>query len=124
MAVPARTGGEDIIQTEVMDHGHLGFPISTRPADFRRNLETDKELYGPWSETMSILFGEAVLPRSSEWDLPGQVLYTWRDCFVEDVRDMPPTTLVEHRIPTYPNSIPGVASVRSHIYSRRCRTSH
>jgi hypothetical protein len=111
MAVP-RTGGEEIIETEIMDHGHLGFPTSTRPVDFLRDLETNQDLYGPWSDTMSILFGEAVKPGTSEWNALAQVLYTWKDCFAEDVREMPPTTLVEHRIPTYPTTIPRAASVR------------
>lgn len=35
-----------------------------------------------------------------------QVLETWNDIFVTDVREMPVTDLIEHRIPTYDESVP------------------
>ena len=38
-----------------------------------------------------------------------QLLETWKDIFCENIKDMPKTDLIEHRIPTYNNAIPRVA---------------
>lgn len=37
------------------------------------------------------------------------LIATWRDIFVENIRDMPKTDLIEHRIPLYGDAIPNVA---------------
>lgn len=52
------------------------------------------------------LLGTLIERGSSNWRLAAQVLYTWRDMFVTDVREMPPTKMVVYRIPTYPDAVP------------------
>lgn len=38
-----------------------------------------------------------------------RLLEAWWDLFVESIREMPETDLIEHRIPTYKSAIPTVA---------------
>lgn len=54
----------------------------------------------------SRLIGGQLAPDTMEWELAARVLYTWADPFVADVRSMPLTRFIHHRIPTFPNVIP------------------
>lgn len=40
------------------------------------------------------------------------VLFTWKDRFVKNVREMPVTTLAIHQIPTYPGLRPKPAPIK------------
>ena len=99
---------------EINRHGYIGYPVSDRPISYHRiiNPETWEEavhwIMDPGNRQ---LIGELVSEYSSCWELVVMVLYTWRDLFVEDVRQMPQTRLIEHRIPTYPRVVPKAAKL-------------
>ncbi|KAL3247644.1 hypothetical protein ABHI18_012339, partial [Aspergillus niger] len=82
--------------------GEVGYPVTERPFEFRRPLcLEDLSAAEQWMQENQSLIGDAV-QESRQWRVVSLVLYTWRDLFVTDVRDMPVTRLVTHRIPTYP----------------------
>ena len=50
-----------------------------------------------------------------ERDLTVWVIYTWKDLFVKDIRELLPTKLVVYRILIYPNAVPKVARLTRYI---------
>jgi len=81
----------------------LGFPTHRRPAESRRTMDTtssDEEIM-IWfcqGEGTKIQIGEQLT--EGERSRAIRLLYTWRDQFCSDVRKLPATDLIEHRIPT------------------------
>lgn len=58
-----------------------------------------------WVRQYPNLFGE-IISSDEERTRVMLVLYTWKNIFVIDPREMPATDLVVHRIPTYPHMKP------------------
>jgi hypothetical protein len=81
----------------------LGFPTCRRPAESRRALDsvsTDKvilEWFGN-QDGKDIQVGGHLTAEERSRAL--RLLYTWKDRFCSDVRELPATDLIEHRIPT------------------------
>ena len=82
-------------EEEEFGAGQLGFPTDRRPNDYRRSLATPttqeiETWFLKWKGTIGMVSTPGLLEKIK------QMLYTWRDLFVEDVRDMPATDLLEH----------------------------
>ncbi|KAI9776060.1 MAG: hypothetical protein M1816_005590 [Peltula sp. TS41687] len=81
-------------------HGTLGFPALRRPKEYRRSQITTasdnsiEESFNASQITIGPMDG-------NERREILRLLYTWRDLFVTDVRDIPPADLIQHRIPTH-----------------------
>lgn len=102
------------IEEEMTKHSQMGFPVGEedRPVDFQRNVSGDVTRAREWMKENKELFGDCIGEIGEEQkDEVARVMYTWKDLFVEDVRDMPQTRLVQHRIPTYPGVIPFAARI-------------
>jgi hypothetical protein len=84
-------------------------PPARCPNEFRRPITKDHEEAQIWLKANSHLLGPLIT--ESEWPAVADVLYTWRDLFVEQVTEMPATRLVEHRIPTFPWTTPRAAKL-------------
>lgn len=59
--------------------------------DTFRSRSEEADRYVPWMESNSDLIGPLIKPGSDDWHLAGAIPCTWRDLFVSDVREMPPT---------------------------------
>lgn len=69
--------------------------------------QTD-EAYRKWIDRFPKMIGElAQTPEQRK--TVGLIMATWRDIFVENIREMPQTDLIEHRIPIYNGSTQSVA---------------
>ncbi|KAJ8175493.1 hypothetical protein LV161_008779 [Aspergillus fumigatus] len=97
------------IEDEMENIGYLGFPTTSRPQEYRRAITTDHDQAQAWMKENTRLLGPLVT--KEEWPAVADLLYTWKDLFVERVTDMPATRLVEHRIPTYPWATPRAAKL-------------
>ena len=81
----------------------LGFPTHRRPAESKRatdEISPDEEIR-EWfnqGEGKKIQVGEQLTEEERSRAI--RLLYTWRDRFCSDVRKLPATDLIEHRIPT------------------------
>jgi hypothetical protein len=81
----------------------LGFPTQRRPAESKRSIDiisSDEEIL-KWfnqNEEKKIQVGEQLMEAEKSQAL--QLLYTWKDQFCSDVRKLPATDMIEHRIPT------------------------
>ena len=82
--------------------GSLTFPTLRRPRQSRRPLLVDGGDAGfeAWLEKYPEMIGP-LADTPERLQTAKRLLNTWRDMFCEDVRQMPATDLVEHRIPTY-----------------------
>lgn len=96
-------------EQESFGKDHLGFPTERRPIEHRRSLLTKGTFdFRTWLEKYPVMLGSTL--ENDEQRNQVRILFeTWKDMFVEDVRLMPATDLIEHYIPTYPNAIPVVA---------------
>lgn len=92
-------------------HGGLGYPTDDRPIFYQRPFSTDSASATEWLTENRSLIGDAVSNGTPEWATAARLLFTWRDLLVEDVRDMPITSFIEHRIPTYPRSVPRISKL-------------
>ena len=106
-----RIDNKETEEEKEFGNGLLGFPTSRRPARYTREMKTevsngDKE----WFLEHPNLVGDLV-STEEQTEVAKLLLATWRDLFVTDVEHMPATDLLEHRIPTYSNSIPKVAKI-------------
>ena len=96
-------------EDEVFGNYKLGFPTDRRPKDYRRPIATAGTPEGEkWLLRFPDLLGPTI-ETDEERQKASLLFQTWRDLFVEDVREMPATDLIEHYIPTYANTIPVVA---------------
>jgi len=81
----------------------LGFPTRRRPAESKRNMDltsSDEEI-AKWftqDEGKQIQIGEQLTETEKLQGM--RLLYTWRGRFCNNVRELPATDLIEHRIPT------------------------
>ncbi|KAI4239047.1 MAG: hypothetical protein LQ349_000655 [Xanthoria aureola] len=84
-------------------------PTTRRPQDHRRQfLQSLPDDFEEWLEDFPHLIGG--LAKAPQQRQSAKLLIaTWRDLFVTDIRKMPETDLIEHRIPTYRNAIPRIA---------------
>jgi RNase H-like domain found in reverse transcriptase/Integrase zinc binding domain len=82
----------------------MKFPVERRPQ--RRELSTaPQEEVEEWFKKSEITVGDiADTPRKQ--DDARRLFYTWRDCFVERIRDVKPTDLIQHSIDLLPNARP------------------
>lgn len=83
-----------------------GYPTDRRPVNYRRDIdgETSDEVITEWFKASGITIGsKAAGPEEAE---AHRLLYTWRELFASNVDIMPPTDLIEHSIPTWPNAVP------------------
>lgn len=96
-------------EEEEFGSARLGFPTLRRPAQFRREIDTTANDHDieVWFQQSGLEIGE--MP-DEERRSSLRLLYTWRDLFVRDVRDMPATDLIEHRIPIYEYAEPKAAN--------------
>jgi len=81
----------------------LGFPTHRRPAKRLRTMDrtSSEEEILEWfnqGEGKKIQIGEQLTKEEKSRAL--RLLYTWRDRFCNDVKKLPVTDLIEHRIPT------------------------
>lgn len=87
----------------------LGFPTSRRPTAYRRTMvKQADESFEKWIQKFPKMIGELVTTDEQKRKV-NCLIATWRDVFVENIRDMPKTDLIEHRIPIYQDAIPSVA---------------
>jgi len=81
----------------------LRFPTRQRPAESKRNMDltsSDEEI-AKWftpDEGKQIQIGEQLTETEKLQGM--RLLYTWRDLFCNNVRELPAMDLIEHRIPT------------------------
>ena len=103
---------------EQVAFGHvLRFPTQRRPADYRCELIISANGISTWFESSGIKLGASLT--TDERQRAQQLLYTWRDRFVRQLKDMPVTDLVEHRIPVHQGAQPTRA--RDKIYTKEER---
>jgi len=80
------------------------FPTERRP-EVRELSQEGREVINEWFELSKITIG----PKA---DTPARIeetkrlLYTWRECFAESVRDIKATDIIEHSIDLEPNAKP------------------
>lgn len=92
--------------------GGQGF---SEPHWYRRTLDTigAQSAEGvEWSNRYRKLIGIMADLKTREFEGFQAVLYTWRDRFVESIRDTEITQLVVHRIPTFPDVYPKPAPIK------------
>lgn len=97
--------GPTDLERDIFGHENCGIPVDDRPQDYRRPLQREPAALA-WMKENSTLLGDCIQESTSEWMEAAYVLYTWKDLFVKNVKDLPATPLVEHRIPTYPDFVP------------------
>ncbi|KAI9789411.1 MAG: hypothetical protein M1816_006071 [Peltula sp. TS41687] len=79
-----------------------GFPVKRRPA--QRPLSTDpQQQVHEWFEASAIDLG-AIVETEHQRERAERLFYTWRGCFVNHMRDVKATDLIEHAIDILPNS--------------------
>ena len=116
-----RGGGEQMVQEidfaasteEDRLFGHTsGYPTARRPIDYRRELTTEPwEIVSAWFEDSGITVGPAAKVKMADRDpviaeRTARLFYTWKDQFVKNLVEMPPTDLVTHLIPTWAGAVP------------------
>ncbi|RDW59800.1 hypothetical protein BP6252_12887 [Coleophoma cylindrospora] len=85
-----------------------GFPTERRPAEYRRSLSAAGTLEcKSWSDQHSGLVGDKVQSDEDHEKL-ARVLYTWKDIFITEIKDLPRTDIIEHKIPTRQDAVPYV----------------
>ena len=101
---------DDVAEEELTFGGvhNLGFPTERRPSEYRREMKTqissdDLE----WIQKFPLIGPKAQTPQ--ELETAQRLMATWRDIFVDNIREMPQTDLIQHRIPTYRNAKPIVS---------------
>ena len=84
----------------------LQFPTARRPLNYRRELKDKSEAAeaAAWFATRKITMGERLTKEEKEEAI--LLLYTWKDAFANELKDMPVTDLVEHQIPVWPGAQP------------------
>ncbi|RDI83557.1 hypothetical protein Vi05172_g6513 [Venturia inaequalis] len=121
---PAKQGGERSPHTPTPHAGRtqeefafgnrwLGFPTSRRPQAHRRvflttRTEDEKNAMDEWFTKFPDIIGE-LADTAEKMDRARSLIWTWRHLFITDVRDMPATDLIIHRIPTYEGAVPRIA---------------
>lgn len=103
-------------EKQEFETGYLGFSIKRRSTDYRRELltidsERGKELMKKYPKMC-----DEVASTDEQRNRILRLVSTWADVFCENVKDMPKTDLVEHRIPTYRAIVPKAA--RSKLYTK------
>ena len=89
-----------------------GYPTARRPIDYRRELTTEPwEIVWAWFEDSGITVGPAAKTKMADRDpviaeKTARLFYTWKDLFVKNLVEMPPTDLVTHTIPTWAGAVP------------------
>lgn len=104
----------ELEEEEMAHHSQIGFPVDDedRPVNYQRSISGDIEEARKWMQENMVMLGDAYQDMDSDLkDKVALVMYTWRDLFAEDVRGMPETRLVTHRIPTYPWVTPSAAKI-------------
>src|SRR5687768_10028068 len=93
----------------------LGFPVERRPCEFQRPLPEDDDLtVHEWYKPMPTIKKEATL--TPEQFLMGKgILYALRDRFCSTIRDMEPTDVITHYIPTHSHA--RLVAARMKLYS-------
>ena len=87
---------------------NLGFPTTRRPNEYRREMKQGSSPgFAEWMGKYPMMIGSLADTPERKLEVM-RLLETWKDIFCENIRDMPATDLVVHRIPTYPNAIPRV----------------
>lgn len=92
----------------------LGFPTTRRPCSHRQaapaeNLTgNDKIAMEEWFSKFPDIIGD-MADTAERVAKARALIWTWRHLFVTDVRDMPATDLIIHRIPTYEGAVPRIA---------------
>lgn len=83
----------------------LGFPVTRRANEFRRTISTEEdETIADWIRGFHCEFASAPMASPEEKLAIHRLLYTWRDRFINDVRQIPATNLIKLSIPTLPRA--------------------
>lgn len=95
---------------DILSFGKMqGFPTRRRP--MKRELsDASEDVIEEWFWTTGITIGEAAdsNDRQRRWM---RVLYTWKECFARNLKEINATDLVEHAIELMPNAKPYKAKV-------------
>ena len=113
---------EDILPEEIRDiipdeeefgSGNLGFPVERRPATFRREMKSGKAQPATYEllKRHPGLIGTMANTEQKK-ERVTSLIDIWVDIYCKDVRKMPMTDLITHRIPTYRECIPKAARPR------------
>lgn len=95
---------------EILSFGRVqGFPTKRRPEKRPMSTETD-DVVETWFWSTGIRIGE-VADTDDKQRRFMRMLYTWRECFTRDLRDIKATDLVEHAIELLPAAKPYKAKV-------------
>jgi len=103
---------------ELQAFGHvLGFPTKRRPASYRRPIMDSVSGIPTWFATSEIQLGASLtIEQRREGE---KLLYTWKELFADNIRDMPVTDLVVHRIPVHYGAQPRRAKKK--LYTKKER---
>jgi hypothetical protein len=94
-----RTDHPRTLEDEVYGAKALDFPTARRPREFRLALsDVDSAVIDTWAKENPHFVGDAAITEAMR-HAAFRLLYTWRGIFVKDLRDLPATDLIEHRIP-------------------------
>lgn len=103
-----RSGVEGGVSEEeaVFGTNYASFPTERRPVAYRKTVDeiTTRTTIQQWFESSGLTIGDHLT--SQETDKIQRLLYTWKELFITDPRDLPATDLVIHSIPTYAGAKP------------------
>jgi len=107
LEVPEEYDRSPVVQTEEEVFGKIfQFPMARRPVSYRREMKSEVEEVkaAAWFATRKIALGKRL--KEEEKKKAMLLLYTWKDAFANDLKDMPITDMVEHQIPVWPGAQP------------------
>ena len=97
-------------EPEVEEFGHIvEYPTICRLTSYRRSIASSASEIPTWFEAYKISLGEQLTAEKKE---AACLLYTWRDLFANDIKDMPVTNLLVYRIQIYRGTQPRRAKDR------------
>ena len=105
-------------EAEVKEFGHIReYPTMRRPTSYRRAIMSSASGIPTWFAASKIELGEQLTVEQKEE--AACLLYTWKDLFADQIRDMPVTDLLVHRIPVYQGAQPRRAKDRLYTKEER-----
>ena len=118
--VSVASEGPDVANIEEEVFGWTkGYLMDRRLVSYRREIdgETSDEVILEWFRMSEITIG----PKAAGQEGAGarRLLYTWKDLFASNVDIMPPTDLIEHSIPTWPDAVPARSKAAIHTLGEK-----
>jgi len=111
------------IEEQAFKSTHLGFPTERRPIQSQRPLSDASESeINAWIERSPKMIGNLADTEGKQAAVK-QLLYTWRELFVDLICHIPATDLITHQKPTYPHmrakfSLPPMYTPKERAYQR------